>query len=148
MNKLFLTLVGAAMIGSPILQRSADSQILPPAKRAPRVQITEGPAPESAKDTWAIITWTSNNPGGMDEHFGVVHYGTDPNDLSLTAKGHVRLNQTHSYTVFRVMLNGLQPGTTYYYTVASMGSSGADDGVKSTIAHFATTGVQPVTAAK
>jgi phosphodiesterase/alkaline phosphatase D-like protein len=78
----------------------------------------------------------------------VVHYGTDPKDLSLTAKGHIRLNQTHSYTVFRVMLNGLQPGTTYYYTVASMGANGADDGVKSTVARFTTTGEQPAAAVK
>jgi hypothetical protein len=47
---------------------------------------------ESAQDTWAIISWTSNNPGGSDEHFGVVHYGTDAKDLSQTAKSHIRLN--------------------------------------------------------
>jgi hypothetical protein len=148
MNKLFLTLVVATTIANPILQRPVVGQTIPPATRAPHAQITEGPAPESAKDTWAIIRWTSNNPGGTDEHFGVVHYGTDPNDLSQTAKGHIRLNQTHSYTVFRVMLNGLRPGTKYYYTVASMGANGADDGVKSTVAQFTTTGAQPATAAK
>ena len=112
------------------------------------MEITEGPAPEAAKDTWAIIRWTSNNPGGTDEHFAVVHYGTDPDELNLTARGHIRLNQTHSYTVFRVMLNDLQPGTTYYYTVASTGANGADDGVKSTVAQFTTTGKQPATPAK
>ncbi len=50
----------------------------------------------------AIIRWTSNNPGGTDEHWGVVKYGTDPDTLNLTAKGHIRLNRQHPYTVFRV----------------------------------------------
>ncbi len=138
MNRLFLILVIAATASSPFLQRRGDAQILPPAKRAARVQITEGPAIESAKENWAIITWTSNNPGGGDEHFGVVHYGTRRDDLSATAKNHVRLNQGHTYTVFRVILDGLKPGTTYYYTVGSMGADGTDDGVKSTVARFTT----------
>jgi phosphodiesterase/alkaline phosphatase D-like protein len=138
MNKLFLILAIAAVSGSAPFQQRAVAQIPPPAKRTTHVQITEGPAPETARDTWAIIRWTSDNPGGMDEHFGVVHYGTDPKDLSQTAKGHIRLNRNHTYTVFRVSLDGLKPGTTYYYTVGSMGAGGADDGVKSTVAQFTT----------
>jgi hypothetical protein len=36
------------------------------------------------------------------EHFAFVKYGTDPHHLDLTAKGHIRLNRNHPYTVFRV----------------------------------------------
>jgi phosphodiesterase/alkaline phosphatase D-like protein len=113
-----------------------DSQILPPAKAAERVRITEGPTIELAKPNLIIITWTSNNPGGTDEHFGVVHFGTDPEHLSQVAKSAVRLNQNHASTVFRVRVNGLKPQTTYYYSVDSMQGNGKSDGVKSAVNHF------------
>lgn len=113
-------------------------KVLPPAKRTARVHITQGPELELAKSNWAIVRWTSNNPGGSDEHFGVVTYGTHPGDLKETAKSHIRLNQGHRYTVFRVRLAGLKPGTTYYYRVDSMQASGASDGVKSPVRQFTT----------
>ena len=81
---------------------------------------------------------TSNNPGGSDEHYGVVHYGANPKELSQTAKSHIRLNRNHSYTIFRVRVEGLTPRTTYYYTVDSMGANGVSDGVKSAVEHFTT----------
>jgi hypothetical protein len=67
-----------------------------------------------------------------------VHYGTDSKDLSQTAKSHIRLNQQHSYTVFRVRVMNLQPHTTYYYTVDSMNPDGSSDGVNSPVKQFAT----------
>ena len=79
---------------------------------------------------------TSNKHGGTDEHFGLVKYGTDPHNLNLTAKGHIRLNRNHPYTVFRVRLEDIKPGTTYYYTVDSMEATDELDGVKSTVYHF------------
>jgi len=84
----------------------------------------------------AIIRWTSSNPGGSDEHWAVVQYGPNPDQLTQTAKGHVRLNRNHSYTVFRVRLPDLKPGTTYYYTVGSMNADGTQDNVKSVVYHF------------
>jgi phosphodiesterase/alkaline phosphatase D-like protein len=113
-------------------------KILPPAKAASHVYITQGPAIESVTDELAIIRWTSNNPGGSDEHFGIVRYGTDPQHLSETAKSHIRLNQNHSYTVFRVRVDGLMPRSTYYYKVDSMQGNGRVDGVKSPLRHFTT----------
>jgi hypothetical protein len=105
------------------------------------VQIKEGPSLESfGYHNQAIIRWTSNNPGGSDEHYGVVYYGTDPDHLIQMAKGHIRLNQTHSYTVFRVRLLDLRPGTTYYYKIDSMGADGSKDGVNSAVYHFAAVG--------
>jgi hypothetical protein len=37
-----------------------------------------------------------------------------------------------------VRVDGLQPRTTYYYTVDSMEGNGARDGVKSPVTHFTT----------
>ena len=67
-----------------------------------------------------------------------MRYGTDPTKLNQTAKSPIRLNPGHSYTVFRVRMDGLKPRTTYYYTVDSMEANGKDDGVKSTVKRFTT----------
>lgn len=112
--------------------------IEPPAKKAAQIRITEGPVLELYRNNEAIIRWTSNNPGGSDEHWGVVHYGTNASQLAQTAKGHIRLNRQHSYTVFRVRLPEIKPGTTIYYSVASMNADGTPDPVKSGIYHFTT----------
>jgi phosphodiesterase/alkaline phosphatase D-like protein len=128
----------AAAAASLLSSTPAPAQILPPAQRATHVEITQGPSLESAQDNRAIIRWTSSNPGGDDEHFGVVHYGTSASNLSQTAKSHIRLNRGHPDTVFRVMVNNLKPGTTYYYTVGSTGADGTDDQVQSTVQKFTT----------
>jgi Purple acid Phosphatase, N-terminal domain len=145
MNRLLLTLivarVGGLLFSSPAeAQKSpyGNGQILPPAQKAARVLITKGPELESAKDGLAIIRWTSNNPGGTDEHWAVVHYGTDPKDLRQMAKSHIRLNQKHPETIFRVRVPDLKPATTYYYTVDSTQANGKSDGVKSPVRHFTT----------
>ena len=77
-------------------------------------------------------------PGGSPVHYGVVHYGTDPDHLIEIAKSPIRLNTEHSSTAFRVRLDDLKPQTTYYYTVDSMQANGKSDGVKSSIKHFTT----------
>ena len=124
MTRLFGNRVLLVVAASPSLPWPTAAQmppytskdIPPPAKKAARVQITEGPALELFKNNEAIIRWTSTNPGGTDEHFGLVKYGTDADHLNLTAKSHVRLNQNHPDTVFRVRVSGLKRGTTYYYS--------------------------------
>ena len=123
-----MAIVGGVLSSSPTV-----AQILPPAKKAEHVLIIKGPALELALDNLAIVRWTSTNPGGDDEHFAVAHYGTDANDLSQTAKSHIRLNRTHPETIFRVRIPGLKPQTTYYYWVTSMGGNGTSDGVKSAV---------------
>jgi hypothetical protein len=138
MKRVLLRLAITVFTGSLFFCSATYAQVLPPAKKAPRVQISQGPALELARNNWAIISWTSNNPGGTDEHWGVVHYGTDPGNLSQMAKSHIRLNQSHPDTVFRVRVLGLSPGTTYYYTVDSMQATGKSDGVKSPVEHFTT----------
>lgn len=54
-------------------------------------------------------------------------------NLSQTAKSPIRLNPDHPSTVFRVGLDDLKPGTTYYYTVSSIEANGTDDGTKSAV---------------
>jgi phosphodiesterase/alkaline phosphatase D-like protein len=130
-----MTLGGCLLCSSAIAWQS-DAKILPPAKKAEHVRVTQGPTIELAKRDFTIITWTSNNPGGTDEHFGVVRYGTDREHLTQVAKSPVRLNQNHASTVFRVRVDGLKPQTTYYYAVDSMQGNGKSDGLKSAVNHF------------
>jgi hypothetical protein len=61
-------------------------------------------------------------------------------DLNCYAKSPIRLNPDHAWTVFRVRLDNLKPGTTYYYTVGSEEANGTDDGVKSAVKQFTTPG--------
>src|SRR6202162_1863230 len=131
MNRTFVKLAITVMAGGLLYSTPATTQVSPTTKRATHVRITKGPEMERIDPDFAIIRWTSNNPGGSPEHYGVVHYGTDSKMLTHTAKSSIRLNPAHSSTVFRVRMEGLAPGTTYYYTVASMEANGASDGVKS-----------------
>ena len=132
MNKALLALSIMILSGSLLAQES------PITPRAERIQISEGPEVPLVGGYLTVIRWTVNNPGGLPVHYGVVHYGTDPKNLSQTAKNSIRLNPYHSSTAFRVNLYDLPPKTTYYYTVESQDSSGKSDGVASPIKSFAT----------
>jgi Purple acid Phosphatase, N-terminal domain len=148
MDKLLLRLaiaitLGGLSLGPAIAQNYTPYQpgpILPAANQAGHVEIVQGPALEFARDDLVIIRWTTNNPGGSDDHFAVIHYGTDPTKLSQTARSHIRLNRGHPQTIFRVRVDGLKPQTTYYYTVTSMGSDGVSDGEESPVQQFTTPG--------
>ena len=138
MNRLLGQLAITAALGSLFSSNPIVAQNPPPAPKAAHVEITKGPELEIARDDLAIIRWTTNNPGGHHTHLAVVHYGTDPKELSQTAKNSIRLNQTHPETIFRARLYPLQPKTTYYYTVTSMGADGKSDGVDSPVNQFTT----------
>jgi len=138
MRGLLPTLAVMTTAGSLLAFQPAAAQLLPPLKKAERVEITRGPELESATNYLTIIRWTTNNPGGSDVHYGIVHYGTDPKDLSLSAKNPIRLNHGHAHTTFRVRLYDLTPRTTYYYTVTSEESNGTSDGVTSAVSQFTT----------
>ena len=138
MNKLLVKLAITAAAGSLLCFNATVAQILPPQKKAEHVEITKSPELESAVSYMAIVRWTTTNPRGEDEHYGIVYYGTDPQDLSQTARGHIRVNRAHPETIFRVRLVDLKPQTTYYYKVTSVEASGASDGVESTVAQFTT----------
>ena len=138
MNKLLLRLAITAAASGLLSSNSMVAQLSPTTPKAASVRITQGPEIELAKDFLTIIRWTTNNPGGTPEHYGIVHYGTDPKNLSQTAKNPITLNPNHPATLFRVRVEGLKPGTTYYYTVESEESNGKSDRVKSTVKQFTT----------
>jgi phosphodiesterase/alkaline phosphatase D-like protein len=104
----------------------------------PVAQITAGPELESTKGSMAIIRWTTTNPGGTDLHYGIAHYGTDAMNLSQVAKSPNRRSPSHPDMIFRVRIDGLNPQTTYYYSVESVGATGASDGVSSPVRTFKT----------
>ncbi len=138
MNRLLLKLAVMVMVGSPLYSTPATAQVSPTTKKAASVKITQGPEIERADPYLTIVRWTTNNPGGSPEHYGVVHYGTSPKDLSQTAKSPIRLNPSHPDTVFRVRIEGLKSATTYYYKVDSMEANGKGDGVTSSVKTFTT----------
>jgi PhoPQ-activated pathogenicity-related protein len=114
MNRLLVIGAATAVAGGLLFCNPVAAQNPPPAPKAQHVEIIKGPALEISHDDVAIVRWTTTNPGGDDHHYSVIHYGTDPNDLSQTAKNHIRLNQSHPETIFRVRMDGLKPATTYY----------------------------------
>jgi hypothetical protein len=140
MDRLLLRLAITAAAGSLLFSNLTIAQESPTTPKAARVRITQGPEIEMSKVHLTIIRWTSNNPGGSPVHYGIVHYGTDPKNLSQTAKNPIRLNPYHPDTIFRVRLDDLKPATTYYYTVGSMEANGKDDGTKSAVKKFTTPG--------
>jgi hypothetical protein len=140
MHRLLPRLAIAIAVASLLSSNPGTAQILPPLKKAARVAIIKGPEVEMSAEHLTIIRWTSNNPGGSDVHYGVVHYGTDPKDLSQTAKSPLRLNHGHRTTIFRVRMDDLKPKTTYYYRVDTEESDGTSNRVKSPVKKFTTAG--------
>jgi len=137
MNSLLRKMTLVVIVTSLLYSAPVLSQVSPTTEKSARGRITQGPEIER-NDFVVIIRWTSDNPGGSPEHYGVVHYGTNPKELSQTAKSPIRLNPGHSDTVFRVRINDLKPQTTYYYKVEAMESNGKDDGFKSEVKQFTT----------
>jgi hypothetical protein len=138
MNTLLLKLApGIAIIGL-LASNPMRAQVSPTTPKAARGRIIQGPEIEMSKAFLTIIRWTTDNPGGSPEHYGVVHYGTDPKNLRGTAKSPIRLNPYHASTVFRVRLDNLKPRTTYFYTVGSIEANGTDDGTTSAVKKFTT----------
>jgi len=113
-----------------------------------QAQVKVSPTVESAADTFAFIRWTANNPGGTILHYAIVHYGTDPNHLDLTAISPNRINPSHGDMVFRVRMNHLQPETTYYYWVSSTQADGTSDPVTSSVQQFNTQPINRISAEK
>lgn len=129
---ILLTITSAAFRDSTAAQQGLASE------KTAGSRIVEGPALESATNNSAIIRWATTNPGGSDLHYAIVHYGTDPKNLGLTSKSPNRRNRNHPTMIFRVRVDGLRPGTTYYYTVESAQAEGTPDGVKNAVNQFTT----------
>jgi phosphodiesterase/alkaline phosphatase D-like protein len=116
----------------------ADDAVMAAVPTHKAARLIAGPGLESATDTSAIIRWTSINPGRAALHYGVVHYGTDANNLTQVAQSPNRRNTSHPDMIFRVRLTTLNSNTTYYYKVESTGATGASDGASSSVKTFKT----------
>jgi hypothetical protein len=106
------------------------------------------PMVESLGDTLAFVSWTTPNPGGTILHYAMVRYGKDPKHLDLTAKSPTRINPSHSEMVFRVRMDGLEPGTTYYYKVSSEQANGISDPAINGVSQFTTRPTNKMSASK
>jgi phosphodiesterase/alkaline phosphatase D-like protein len=113
-----------------------------------RSQSDASPMVESVTDTLAFVSWTTPNPGATILHHAIVRYGKDPNHLEFTAKSPTRINPGHSEMVFRVRIQDLEPGTTYYYKVSSEQATGASDPATSGVNQFTTRSANWITAKK
>jgi phosphodiesterase/alkaline phosphatase D-like protein len=127
--KIAIAVMAAGMLfvcASPVLAResSASTQV--------------DPTIESVTETLAFIQWVTANPGGTILHYGIVQYGTDPEHLDRTAKSPTRINPANTDMIFRVRVNDLKPGTTYYYRAFSQQANGASDPATSTVKQFTT----------
>jgi hypothetical protein len=126
---LTMTVVGSLLIGP----RSADAR-----QNSSAAHDNASPTIESVGDTLAFISWTTPNPGGTILHYAIVRFGKDPNHLEFTAKSPTRINPGHSEMVFRVRIQDLDPGTTYYYKVSSEQANGISDPATSGVNQFTT----------
>jgi phosphodiesterase/alkaline phosphatase D-like protein len=70
------------------------------------VRITNGPLFEQITPDSATVAWSANLPYAF-----VVHYGTEPQNLSKTA------NAPWTPTTHRVVLRGLESDTHYYFSI-------------------------------
>jgi Purple acid Phosphatase, N-terminal domain len=107
-------------------------------QNAGAVHDSASPTIESVSNTLAFISWTTPNPGGTILHYAIVRFGTDPNHLEFTAKSPTRINPSHNEMVFRVRIQDLEPGTTYYYKVSSEQANGISDPATSGVNQFTT----------
>jgi purple acid phosphatase-like protein len=137
-NTLLQKLAIAIVVIGMLTANPMPAQLSPTTPKVARGRIIQGPEIEMSKAFLTIVRWTTDNPGGSPEHYGVVHYGTDPKNLLDAAKSPIRLNPDDASTVFRVRLENLKPGTTYYYTVGSIEANGTDDGRTSAVKKFTT----------
>ena len=131
----FLATTAVLPSGSNPLRADDQNPSHPTAHQA---QITEGPQLESATDSWAIIRWTTNNVKGTSLRYGMVHYGTDPHGLTQTAKSPNRWNGALPAMIYRVQVNHLNPGTTYFYRVESVDAKDISEGSESMVNQFTT----------
>ena len=136
--KSFLATFAFVMIAGPMWCGFADNAVVAAVPTHNTAQITADPELESATDTSAIIRWTTIDPGGTVLHYGVVHYGTDAQNLTQIAQSPNRRDPSHPDMIFRVRIMKLNSNTTYYYTVESTGATGASDGVSSSVKTFKT----------
>jgi phosphodiesterase/alkaline phosphatase D-like protein len=135
---VFLTVAIMVVVNSLIASYPAAAQQRPAGNGSGRGQIVTGPALESATQNTAIIRWTATTGRGTATHYGIVRYGTDPRNLDQTAKSPNRWNQSLKNMTYRVRIDGLTPGTTYYFAVDAAQADGIGMGLKSPVGQLTT----------
>jgi hypothetical protein len=137
-RRALLTLAIAVVVGTAIASHPYAAQQRTSGSGSGRGHILTGPALESATDNTAIIRWTANTTGGTATHYGIVRYGTDPKNLDQTARSPIRWNRKAPNMTYRVRLDRLAPGTTYYFTVDAAQADGIAMDLNSRIDRFTT----------
>ena len=138
MKPVLLTVAITVDVNSLIASHPTAAQQRTAGKRFERREIIAGPALESATQNTAIIRWTVDSGGGTRIHYGIVRYGTDPGNLDHTARSPIRWIRTLPNMLYRVRIDGLTPGTTYYYAVDAAHADGVPFGLKSPVNRFTT----------
>jgi hypothetical protein len=138
MRPVLLTVAITVVVNTLIASQPAAAQHPSAGRGSERRQIVAGPTLESATHDAAIIRWTANTAAGTATHYGIVRYGTDPRNLDRTAKSPSRWNQRLPNRTYRVRIDGLTPGTTYYFTVDAAQADGIGMGLKSRVNRFTT----------
>jgi phosphodiesterase/alkaline phosphatase D-like protein len=130
-----VTAAAAGLTASDRLAAGGQSRI---GERASRTQIIQGPTLESSTDTSAIVRWTTSSVEGTTVRYGVVHFGVDPRDLHQVAKSQNRWNRGLPSMTYRVWVDNLEPGLTYYYRVEFTDANGANEGADTAVHQFTT----------
>ncbi len=134
----FVFLVTAATGGLTASDQLAAGGQSRTGENASRAQITHGPTLEMSTDSSAIVRWTTNNVEGTTVRYGVVHFGVDPRELNQMAKSQNRWNRGLPSMTYRVWVDHLEPGLTYYYWVEFTDANGASAGADTAVHQFTT----------
>jgi hypothetical protein len=137
-KRVLLTVAITAVVNSLIASHVTAAQQRPVGNKSERREIVTGPALESATHDTAIIRWTADTGGGTSTHYGIVRYGTDPRNLDQMARSPNRWSQRLPEMTYRVRIDGLTPGTIYYFTVDAAQADGVGIGLKSRVSRFTT----------
>ena len=135
----FIVLIAAAAGSLTASDRLAAGDQARTGDNASSVRIIQGPTLESSTDTSAIVRWTTNSVDGTTVRYGVVHYGVDRRQLSQVARSQNRWNRGLPSMIYRVQLDNLEPGLTYYYSVETTDANGASEGGMNSELHQFTT---------
>jgi hypothetical protein len=135
---IILILVTAAAGSLTASDRFAVGDRAPAADNTSRGRIIQEPTLEISTDTSAIVRWTTNNFDGTTVRYGVVHFGVDPRDLRQVARSQNRWNRGLPSMTYRVAVDNLEPGLTYYYWVEFTDANGKSEGADSTVRKFTT----------
>ncbi len=121
MKRLFLLSLVAALVSLAAYAQKAE-------------RITDGPRVNQTTRDSAEIAWSTDAAGSS-----IVHYGTDPNNLSQIAEkpwgGTHEPNGDFNHTVW---VKNLRANTTYYFVVQTGQGKGTGTGAQSQVMQFQT----------